>query len=95
MRKHPKFRYNHKIVARGSCHGMLPVRPRCTHPPVGNPCSCGRCGEHAVPPHCSSLATTEFRMLLANTKVFSIIQPDASNPETADVFEIEEDNHYV
>jgi len=34
-------------------------------------------------------------MLLANTKVFSIIQPDASNPETADVFEIEEDNHYV
>jgi hypothetical protein len=50
-------------LQQGSWHGMLPVRPRCTHPPVGNPCSCGRCGEHAVPPQSRSLAITEFRML--------------------------------
>jgi hypothetical protein len=91
---------------------MLPVRPRCTHPPVGPlegeplrvppsnaslppllghlevpcdqrayplgtptasekkpfPCSCGRCGEHAVPPRCQSLALTEFRMLTPSQK---------------------------
>jgi len=31
------------IFKDGSCHGVSPVRPRSTHPPVG-PFRCGRCG---------------------------------------------------
>ncbi|MBS3819081.1 hypothetical protein KGY73_06210 [bacterium] len=40
---------NHILFMDGSCHGISPVRPRFTHPPVG-PFRCGRAGEHPVPP---------------------------------------------
>jgi hypothetical protein len=33
----------------GFCRGVLPLRPHCTHPPVG-PFRCGRCGSVSTPP---------------------------------------------
>src|SRR4030042_2348038 len=42
----------------------VPVRPLSTHPPVGNPCRCGRCGDwrRATPPSVIP-QTTETEML--------------------------------